>query len=303
MKGSRLDARLDVVIVYDDDSAGQHAIHTLDVVTRHLGDGIKVHPLLWRFDHLEDPEWRAAATGAAVETCLVILSTSSKNELSAAVRDWIHGCLRSETGAPGAMVALLGPADDMDKPDSPRFRFLKDMAEAAGRSFFSPSAPAETSTGARTESNPVASRPMQAPNPSSGKILLVEDDSSIRQLNVKVLMRAGYQVDSVAGSQAGWESLQIANYDLLITDNQMPGLTGAELVRKLRDAQMTMPVIFASGGLGAEELERSQWLQPAAVLPKPFTSDALLQMVARILGRAGPAPVPYESYFHWGLND
>lgn len=89
MKGSRLDAdaRWDVVIVYDDDPAGQHAIHTFDGVTRQLGGRIKLHPLLWRFDHLEDPDWRAAAAAAAVQACLVIISTSSKGGLPASVRD------------------------------------------------------------------------------------------------------------------------------------------------------------------------------------------------------------------------
>ncbi len=184
MKGSRLDqdAGLDVVIVYDDDPAGQYAINTLDGVTLHLDGRIKLHPSLWRFDRLEDPDWRAVATTDAAHACLVILSTSSKGELSTAVRDWVRGCLQSETGAPGAMVALLGPADDMDETDSPRVRFLKDMTEAAGRSFFSPSAPIDAFPGDRMESNPAASLPMQAPNPSSRKILLVEDDSSIRQM-------------------------------------------------------------------------------------------------------------------------
>ena len=65
------------------------------------------------------------------------------------------------------------------------------------------------------------------------RIILVEDDSTILQFSVLVLVRAGYQVRAVEGAQAAWEALQSRSYDLLITDNQMPGLSGLELVSKL----------------------------------------------------------------------
>jgi two-component system phosphate regulon response regulator PhoB len=134
-------------------------------------------------------------------------------------------------------------------------------------------------------------------------ILVVENDTVIRQASAAVLVRAGYQVDSVDGSQAAWEALQSCRYNLMITDNQMPGLTGIELVRKLRSARLVFPVIVASGGFGAEDLSQNQWLQPATVLPKPFTGDALLQMVTGILGRAGHASATHDSYSHWGLSE
>ena len=54
------------------------------------------------------------------------------------------------------------------------------------------------------------------------RILLVEDDSTILQFSVLMLVRAGYQVSAVEGTQAAWEALQSRTYDLLVTDNQMP---------------------------------------------------------------------------------
>ena len=143
------------------------------------------------------------------------------------------------------------------------------------------------------------------------RILLVEDDSTILELSVLMLVRAGYQVRAVEGTQAAWEALQSRTYDLLVTDNQMPGMSGLELVSKLRSEQMALPVVVASGGVSAEELAQNQRLQPAIALPKPFTTDELLEAVAEALRRASRDPAHTEasfpaygdSYSHWGLNE
>ena len=143
------------------------------------------------------------------------------------------------------------------------------------------------------------------------RILLVEDDSTILQFSVLMLVRAGYQVSAVEGTQAAWEALQSHTYDLLVTDNRMPGMSGLELVSKLRSAQIALPVILASGGIGAEELAQNQRLQPAIALPKPFSADQLLETVAEALHQASrdpahdqiPLPASGDSYSHWGLNE
>jgi CheY-like chemotaxis protein len=272
-----------VVIVYDDAPAGKHAIHTLEGVRRQLGGRIALHPSLWRFDLLEDADWRAAATAEAVQAGLVIISTSSKGDLPAAVRDWVHGCLQAGTSSPSALVALLGPAGAMDTSDSARILFLRNAAEAAGFGFFAPTP--------QTANPEVAGAPSRKPARLAHRILLVEDDCTILQFSVLVLVRA--------------------SYDLLITDNQMPGLSGLELVSELRSEQLELPVVVASGGIGAEELAQNQRLQPAIALPKPFSADQLLETVAEALHRASrdPAhtqvsfPAYGDSYSHWGLNE
>ena len=60
------DASWGAIIVYDNAPAGKHAIHTLEGVRRQLGGGIELYPSLWRFDLLEDPDWRAVAAAEAV---------------------------------------------------------------------------------------------------------------------------------------------------------------------------------------------------------------------------------------------
>lgn len=83
-------------------------------------------------------------------------------------------------------------------------------------------------------------------------------------------------------------------FNLLITDYDMPRLTGVELVRKLRSASMTLPVILTSGSLTAEELAQNPSLELAAILPKPFSPEELLGTVTNVLTATVSAPGQLE---------
>ena len=76
---------------------------------------------------------------------------------------------------------------------------------------------------------------------------MVDDDSNARQLSLDVLAGAGYDVEGVKDGAAGWEALQATSYDLIITDNKMPRMTGIEMIEKLRSARRAVPVIMATG--------------------------------------------------------
>jgi DNA-binding response OmpR family regulator len=115
------------------------------------------------------------------------------------------------------------------------------------------------------------------------RILVVDDDISIRQLSTEVLIDSGYEVDAAADGVVAWEALQIKAFNLLITDHNMPRLTGVELVKKLRSARMDLPVILATGRLPTEALAQNPSLQLAAMLPKPFSVDELLETVRVVL--------------------
>jgi DNA-binding response OmpR family regulator len=126
------------------------------------------------------------------------------------------------------------------------------------------------------------------------RILVVDDDSVICQLGAKVLSSYGYQVDTAEDGAAGWEALHAGNYDLLITDNSMPKVSGIELVKKLRSARMTLPVVLASGTIPTEALNQNSPLQLAATLLKPFTCGELLETVEKVLHTTDGAPEQIE---------
>jgi DNA-binding NtrC family response regulator len=134
------------------------------------------------------------------------------------------------------------------------------------------------------------------------RILVVDDDLGIRKSNSELLISSGYQVDAAEDGAAGWDALRVRNYDLLITDNNMPKVSGVELVKKVRSARMALPVILASGARPANEKE----LQLSAMLLKPFTADELLGIVKRVLrvtsmsqSRAGHCQSPKPSPCSW----
>jgi CheY-like chemotaxis protein len=197
------DARLDVVIVYDDARAGRHAVRVIEEVTGQLGEETNLHPVLWRFDLLEDPDWSAAAAAEAAQAGLIIIFASSKGSLPVAVQRWVQECLQPGAEPSAALIALLGPANDLDPLDSPRVQFLKSAAETAGFSFFAPAPQVETPPASQTGNEPGMASGSQPAANLSRRILLVEDHRPVRELSTRALVDAGYQVDAVESGQSG----------------------------------------------------------------------------------------------------
>ncbi len=123
----------------------------------------------------------------------------------------------------------------------------------------------------------------QKSNQPPHRILVVDDDNDVRQLSVDVLSGCGYEVDAAKDGADGWAALQARGYDLVITDNKMPRMTGIEMIEKLRTACMISRVIMATGNLPVFELTRKPWLKPDATLQRPFSNEALLTTVKKIL--------------------
>jgi DNA-binding response OmpR family regulator len=128
------------------------------------------------------------------------------------------------------------------------------------------------------------------------RILVVDDDSDLRRLYTEALVCPGYQVDATEDGAAALKALRINNYHLLITEHDLPTLTGVELVRTLRAARMALPVIMAAARLPVYELARNPSLQPVAVLPKPFYISQLLETVKVVLRATESAPEPLPDW-------
>jgi len=115
------------------------------------------------------------------------------------------------------------------------------------------------------------------------RILVVEDEPEIRHLIGGKLRRSGFEVDEAEDGVFAWSYLQVYDYDLLVTDNSMPKMTGVELLAKLRAARMVLPVIMATAVPPKKEFAESPWLIPEATLTKPYTLDELLDTVKKVL--------------------
>lgn len=143
---------------------------------------------------------------------------------------------------------------------------------------------------------PANATPQPQTNPPQ-RILVVDDEISILLLSTEVLIHHGYEVDTAGDGAAAWQKLITERYDLLITDQNMPIVTGVELVNKLRAARMALPIIMATGTLPEEEFTRYPWLRPAATLLKPYTVAELVGTVKEVLratdgarGQISPPP-------------
>ena len=129
--------------------------------------------------------------------------------------------------------------------------------------------------------SPVAQHSPQSSPPH--RILVVDDDASIRRVIGEMLAHCGYRLDEAPDGAVAWEALHTAPYDLLITDHDMPRLSGIALIEKLNAARISIPTILMSGALPTEEANRNSAIHSVPMLLKPFTPDELLRMVEDIV--------------------
>jgi len=115
------------------------------------------------------------------------------------------------------------------------------------------------------------------------RIFIAEDDDLIRWITSNALAEDGYTVNAAADGEQAWEALRHDSYDLLVTDNDMPRLTGIKLIERIRKAGMSLPVIVASGTFSAESVRDYPQFQIAAVIPKPFGMLEFLDTVRNVL--------------------
>jgi len=127
---------------------------------------------------------------------------------------------------------------------------------------------------------PISSFPESKPR---YRILVVEDDPDIRSLNTEVLIHYGYAVDAAGDGALAYEALCSGRYDLMVTDNSMPKMTGLELLRKLHDTGLALPTIMATSLVPNADFQRQPWLMPAAALIKPYTLNDLVKKVREVL--------------------
>ncbi len=125
--------------------------------------------------------------------------------------------------------------------------------------------------------------------PMNTHILLVDDDASLRTTLRTCLEMAGYRcVEAKNGDDArAWlEAGHLVN--LIVTDHQMPGVSGLEFVKGVRSQPKTkaLPIIFYSGQLTDKLKAQAVQARVSAVLEKPFPLHEFLDLVGQLCGKA-----------------
>ncbi len=115
------------------------------------------------------------------------------------------------------------------------------------------------------------------------RILVVDDEPMVRALIARALTDEGYQVVAVANGRAALEVARAdGGFDLIVTNNYMPGLNGAELIARVREDFPDLPILHI------DDITRQR---PRQALPddiptvyKPFTIATLREAVRKLLG-------------------
>ena len=116
------------------------------------------------------------------------------------------------------------------------------------------------------------------------RILIVDDDAVLRGLHETVLSLAGYGTESVGDGEEALVMLAMSDFDLVLTERNMPVLDGVSLVRTLRAAGSRIPVMMVSGSLfDGGELPADIRDEVAVALPKPSSLCELLTGIALAL--------------------
>lgn len=114
------------------------------------------------------------------------------------------------------------------------------------------------------------------------RILVVDDEEAILSLLSRLLTLAGYQVSTAPNGCQALDILARKTFDLMLLDQQMPGMSGQEVLKEL-EGYNSKPRIVLITGVGQDEKGSAEKLDTAYRLQKPFTPTALLETVSKVL--------------------
>lgn len=120
------------------------------------------------------------------------------------------------------------------------------------------------------------------------RILVAEDNPALATVVQFNLQRAGYEVSVAANGKIAAQRLDEDRFDLLITDHQMPEMTGIELCTELRQKAdyATLPIVMLTAkGLELELNQLKEELKIDATFPKPFSPVAVVTRVQELLAQ------------------
>lgn len=118
------------------------------------------------------------------------------------------------------------------------------------------------------------------------KILIAEDDGELRRLFAHVLIKNGYSVKEVANGQEALDAIDGDYYDLIISDIMMPIMDGYELVRLLREAGSTTPILMITAKDAFDDMQKGFLSGSDDYMVKPINVNEMLLRVQALLRRA-----------------
>lgn len=132
-----------------------------------------------------------------------------------------------------------------------------------------------------------AAQPSKAPPPKKWGVLLVEDNFLVANALAGVLEDRGFQVFFAENGERGWSTYCDKRKDIhvILSDLNLPGISGRDLLRKIRQASFDTPFLVLSGHIGSSEASELTELGVGGMITKPVNPTELIEAVTRALSR------------------
>jgi EAL domain-containing protein (putative c-di-GMP-specific phosphodiesterase class I)/CheY-like chemotaxis protein len=137
--------------------------------------------------------------------------------------------------------------------------------------------------------------PSPLPIPEKTRVLLVDDDSGVLCATQRILERAGHEVVACNSGDEALVKLEQQAFDVMVSDIQMPGITGLKLLRAVRERDLDLPVVLVTGNPGVRSAADAVEYGAFRYLIKPVPNTELRAVVLRAvsIGRAARSKREY----------
>ena len=118
------------------------------------------------------------------------------------------------------------------------------------------------------------------------RVLLIEDDYAVSQSVETILKKEGMVVDTTDDGEDGLDCGKLYDYDIIILDLNLPGMNGYEVLKSLRNAKISTPVLILSGLYEPDKKVKGLGYGADDYLTKPFNKEELLARIQAIVRRS-----------------
>lgn len=182
------------------------------------------------------------------------------------------------TRPPGQGIGLgLSVAHGIVSGHRGAIRVESEPGSGAAFHVFLPATPAEPARPPAADAEP----------PRGGRVLYVDDEGALVLMARRSLVRFGWDVAGFTDPAKALEEFRArpGDFDVVVTDSAMPGMSGLELAAKLRATRPDVPIVLASGNLRPEDQEACERLGVRDLMQKPFSAEALSRVLERLHAR------------------
>ena len=129
----------------------------------------------------------------------------------------------------------------------------------------------------------------------NARVLVVDDDTSVQGVMVRILERDGYEVAAAGSAEEGLGLLAISDFEAVVSDIRLPGASGTELLQRVRASTPDVPVILFTGQPDVHTAIQAVEHRAFHYLTKPFRARELLEVVGRAVAHARIARIREEA--------